>query len=70
MKSTTEMSSFTYQDLEQFGADINDAIDAENRVQLEALDENAAAYCKDQDWDYAAYIWYFRSNPSCLTGPL
>jgi LA2681-like HEPN len=62
MKSTTEMSSFTYQDLEQFGADINDAIDAGNRVQLEALDEKAAVYCEDQDSNYAAYIWYFRSN--------
>ncbi|HEX4029203.1 MAG TPA: LA2681 family HEPN domain-containing protein [Terracidiphilus sp.] len=56
------MSSFTYQDLEQFGADINDAVDTGNRVQLEALDKKAAVYCEDQNSDYAAYIWYFRSN--------
>lgn len=56
------MPSFKYQDLQRFGADIDNAIDTRNRVQLEALDVKAADYCKDQDSDYAAYIWYFRSN--------
>lgn len=56
------MSSFSYQDLQQFGADIDNATDTRNRVQLEELDVKAAEYCKDQGSDYAAYIWYFRSN--------
>jgi tetratricopeptide (TPR) repeat protein len=56
------MSSFNYQHLERFGADINDAVDAKDRIQLEALDEKAATYCQDQSSDYAAYVLYFRSN--------
>ena len=62
MKPITAMSSFTYKDLERFGADINDAVDARDRAQLEALDEKAATYCQDQNSDHAAYVWYFRSN--------
>jgi hypothetical protein len=62
MKSRTQMSSFSYQDLEQFGTDINTAMDTRDRAQLEALDVKAAEHCEDQGSDYAAYIWYFRSN--------
>jgi hypothetical protein len=62
MEPITEMSSFIYQDLERFGTDINDAVDARDSVHLEALDEKASTYCQDQSSDYATYVWYFRSN--------
>lgn len=56
------MSSLTYDELMQFGNDIDCAVDTKSHDHLEALDQNAAVLCADQNSAFAAYVWYFRSN--------
>jgi hypothetical protein len=31
-------------------------------MHLQELDEKAAQHCEDEDSEYGAYVWYFRSN--------
>ena len=52
----------TYEELENFGNDINEAGDAGNEARLQELDEQAALYCMDPNSEYRAFVWYFRSN--------
>jgi hypothetical protein len=56
------MGAMTYEELENLGNEINDAADARDEARLQQVDEKAAVYCKDEDSEYIAYVWYFRSN--------
>lgn len=49
-------------ELNEFGRRIDDAEDAGDLAQLEALDAQAATLAADETHQFAAYIWYFRSN--------
>lgn len=52
----------TFEELKAFGQNIDDATDAGDVATLEALDAQAAALAADERSQYAAYVWYFRSN--------
>jgi hypothetical protein len=56
------MTGIAYQELEQFGNDVNEASDRGDVVGLHGLDDKAAKYTEDEGSEYAAYVWYFRSN--------
>lgn len=56
------MTAITYQELEQFGNDVNGAEDRRDVAGLRGLDDKAARYAENEGSDYAAYVWYFRSN--------
>jgi hypothetical protein len=54
--------NITYEELARFGQAIDTACDAGDPALLEALDVQGALYCEDDDTEYIAYLWYFRSN--------